>query len=471
MPTAYLWTSLPGGCLLHQNGHVSTAPTTPRTRSERLDALPFTKAHGRLLVGSGVGWALDAMDVGLVSFVLAQLAVQWQLGNTELSWIASAGFLGMAIGATLGGLLADRVGRRHVFAITLLIFGIATGASALAWGLGVLIVLRFVVGLGLGAELPVASTLMSEFAPPRIRGRIIVFLEAFWAIGWIAAALIGYLVVPTSDDGWRWALAIGALPAVYAAIVRSRLPESVRFLESRGRHREAELVVREFEASAGLVSPEEPASAAPVDDTAAAPGLPARERLRGLWSPTHRRDTGALWIVWFCVNFSYYGAFIWIPTILVASGFSLVRSFGFTLIITLAQLPGYAVSAWLIEAWGRKQTLATFLAGSAVSAVLFGTATTEPMIIVFGMCLSFCNLGAWGALYATTPELYPTVLRATGAGWAAGVGRIASIIAPLSVPALLLGGHGLLFSVFAAFFVVAAVAALFLSDMRGRSLD
>ncbi|MGG7466496.1 MFS transporter [Plantibacter sp. YIM 135347] len=484
-----------------QNGAVTTTPADTRSRTERLDALPFTGAHRRLLVGSGVGWALDAMDVGLVSFVLAQLAVQWQLGNTELSWIASAGFVGMAIGASLGGLLADRVGRRNVFAITLLIFGIATGLSALSWSLGVLIVLRVIVGLGLGAELPVASTLVSEFAPPKIRGRIIVLLEAFWAFGWIVAALIGYLVVPLSDAGWRWALALGAVPAVYAALVRFRLPESVRFLESRGRYTEAELVVRRFEASAGVASPALPAgdpaagaptssapsapskasagsaSSASASSTALSPDAPpvpritAGQRLRALWAPAQRRDTGALWIVWFCVNFSYYGAFIWIPTILVASGFSLVRSFGFTLVITLAQLPGYAVSAWLVEAWGRKQTLALFLAGSAASAIGFGTATSEPMIITFGMLLSFFNLGAWGALYAVTPELYPTSLRATGAGWAAGVGRIASIIAPLSVPALLLVGHALLFSVFAGFFVVAAVAALALSDMRGKALD
>ncbi|MFZ4893910.1 MFS transporter [Plantibacter sp. Mn2098] len=460
----------------------AAVPAAPRTRTERLDALPFTRAHGRLLAGSGVGWALDAMDVGLVSFVLAQLAVQWQLGNTELSWIASAGFVGMAIGATLGGLLADRIGRRQVFAITLLVFGIATGLSALAWGLGALIVFRVIVGLGLGAELPVASTLVSEFAPPRIRGRIIVLLEAFWAFGWILAAVIGYLVVPSSDAGWRWALALGAIPAVYAAIVRFRLPESVRFLESRGRHTEAERVVRSFEASAGIPAPSTPAdavrsTAAPTAAAATATTTPpatritAGDRLRALWSPAQRRDTGALWVVWFCVNFSYYGAFIWIPTILVASGFSLVRSFGFTLIITLAQLPGYAVSAWLVEAWGRKQTLAVFLAGSAASAIGFGTATTEPMIIVFGMLLSFFNLGAWGALYAVTPELYPTSLRATGAGWAAGVGRIASIIAPLSVPVLLLAGHALLFGVFAAFFVIAALASLALSDMRGKALD
>jgi putative MFS transporter len=134
-----------------------------------------------------------------------------------------------------------------------------------------------------------------------------------------------------------------------------------------------------------------------------------------------------------------------------------VKSFGFTLIITLAQLPGYAVAAWLIEVWGRRVTLSAFLAGSALAAIVFGTATGEGVIIAAGMALSFFNLGAWGALYAVTPENYPTSLRATGAGWAAGVGRIASIVAPLSVPPLLAaGGAPLLFVVFATFFVLAA---------------
>lgn len=181
-----------------------TATTRQPTRTERLDRLPFTKKHRRLLGGTGIGWALDAMDVGLISFIIAQLAVEWQLTTTETSWIASAGFVGMAIGASVGGLLADRFGRRHVFALTLLLFGLATGASALVGSLAILLVLRVIVGLGLGAELPVASTYMSEFAPPRIRGRIIVLLEAFWAVGWTASALIGYFVVPL-DNGWRWA--------------------------------------------------------------------------------------------------------------------------------------------------------------------------------------------------------------------------------------------------------------------------
>ena len=131
------------------------------------------------------------MDVGLISFVLAQLAFSGTPPACELSLIASSGFVGMAVGASLGGLLADRIGRRQVFALTLLVYGLATGASALSWSVAVLLVLRFVVGLGLGAELPVASTLVSEFAPPRIRGRIIVILESFWAVGWTAAAVIG----------------------------------------------------------------------------------------------------------------------------------------------------------------------------------------------------------------------------------------------------------------------------------------
>lgn len=439
-----------------------TAPH--RTRSQRLDALPWTRRHSRLLGGSGIGWALDAMDVGLISFVIAQLAVVWADQAALLPFVASAGFLGMAIGASVGGLLADRLGRRHVFALTLLVYGLATGLSALSWSVGVLIVLRFFVGLGLGAELPIASTLVSEFAPARIRGRVIVILESFWAIGWTAAALIGYLVVPQGGDGWRWALFIGALPAVWAIVVRLRLPESVRFLESRGRHAEAEATVRQFEDAAGL---EPPRTLEPPPAVAA-----ARGRLRELFGSGLRRRTASLWIVWFCVNFAYYGAFIWLPTLLVAQGFSLVRSFEYTLIITLAQLPGYAVSAYLVEQWGRRATLATFLAGSAVSAGLFATAGDVTFILVFGSMMSFFNLGAWGALYAVTPELYPTRVRGTGAGAAAGFGRLASIIAPLCVPVLLgIGGSALPFAVFAAFFVVAAIAALTLPDLRGRPLE
>ncbi len=448
-----------------------TAPTADASAdiSARLDRLPFSRRLAKLLTGSGIGWALDAMDVGLISFIIAALSAQWDLSKTESGWIASVGFLGMALGASLGGLLADRFGRRQVFAVTLIVYGVATGASALVTGLVALLILRFFVGLGLGAELPVASTYVSEFAPARMRGRLIVILEAFWAVGWTSSALIGYFIIPSSEAGWRWAFALGAIPAVYAIVVRWGLPESPRWLAAHGRASDAEAIVRAFEKDAGVVdAPSADAVtvfAAPAADTGTA-------RVRGLWAGEFRLRTLSIWVVWFCVNFAYYGAFIWIPSILVAAGYDLVSSFGFTLLITVAQLPGYAVAAWLIELWGRRGTLSVFLAGSAVSAVLFGTATGEVAIIATGMALSFFNLGAWGALYAVTPELYPTSLRGTGAGWAAGVGRVASILAPLVVPPLLgVGGAPLLFVIFAAFFAVATVSVWGLVDRKGMSLD
>ena len=198
----------------------------------------------------------------------------------------------------------------------------------------------------------------------------------------------------------------------------------------------------------------------------------AADTATGIWGEALRKRTAALWVVWFCINLSYYGAFIWIPSILHEQGFTLVKSFTFTLIITLAQLPGYAVSAFLIERWGRRATLAAFLAGSAVAAGVYGVSTAEWQIIVAGCALSFFNLGAWGALYAIGPELYPTSLRGRGTGAAAGFGRIASIAAPLIVPPILgFGGQGMLFAVFGLAFAVAAAAAFTLPEKKGAALE
>lgn len=438
-----------------------TADSRP-TRAERMGRLPYTRKHTRVLVGSGMGWALDAMDVGLISFVGLAIATQWDLTPTQQSWLLSIGFVGMAIGATAGGMLADRFGRRTVFAATLVVYGLATGASALVTGLAVLLLLRFVVGLGLGAELPVASTLVSELSPTRIRGRLVVILESFWALGWILAALIGFLVVPRSDNGWRWAFAVGLIPAIYATVIRWRLPESPLFLERRGRTEEAETVVRSFEISAGV----------PHEESRPLPPTPPK-RTGELWSPAYRVRTAGIWIVWFCVNFSYYGAFIWLPTLLYSQGFDLVRSFGYTLIITLAQLPGYAVAAFLVEVWGRRATLATFLVGSAIAATAFGLSGAVWQILLAGCALSFFNLGAWGALYAVTPEIYPTTVCGAGAGAAAGFGRLASIAAPLLVPVVLAAwSSSALFALFGVAFVIGAAAAyLLLPEQAGERLD
>ncbi|MGO1594523.1 MAG: MFS transporter, partial [Ancrocorticia sp.] len=338
-----------------------------------------------------------------------------------------------------------------------------------AGGVLQLIILRTIVGLGLGAELPVASTLVQEVSPRRIRGSITVWLEAFWALGRTAAALIGYFVVPLSDDGWRIAFGIGALPALYALVLRLHLPESVRFLLHKGEDEKAAQVVDEL--ADGHVP-------LPAQDGHSAEATSLEKPTWGkLFSPSLRKRTVAIWTVWFMVNLGYYGSSIWIPSILHANGHDLVKSFGFTLIITLAQLPGYATSAYLIEHWGRRATLTTFLLGSSLGAVGFGMADSSTAIIATGCVLSFFNLGAWGALYAITPEIYPTFIRATGAGAATGFGRLASIAAPFLVTFLLgIGGvpggnKGLLFPVLAGAFIVAAVATLALPERKGQSLS
>ncbi|MCI1219208.1 MAG: MFS transporter [Bifidobacterium sp.] len=446
--------------------NIARAPEQALTRNERLDRLPFNAAHRKLLVASGVGWAFDAMDVGLVSFAIAAIAADphFALSNAERSWVLSIGFVGMAIGAALGGFIADRVGRKTVFTATLIIFGLASGAMAFAWSLVALLAARFVIGLGLGSELPVASTLVSEFAPTKHRGRMTVLLESFWAVGWIIAAAIGFFVIPSTGDwGWRWALLIGALPLLYALVARVHIPESVRFLEAHGRDAEAEQAVRYFEAAS---------SVAPVDSPIGMP-LP-KMPTRTLFGKRYRGRTIAIWLTWFFVNFSYYGAFTWMPSLLADQFGSLTKSFGYTLAISLAQLPGYFLAAWLVEVWGRRKTLGIFLAVSAGAAFLFAQAGTPALVLVFGMLLSAANLGAWGVLYAVTPEIYPTRLRAAGSGAAAAVGRIAAIIAPLLVPWLLTiagGGKTVAFIVFGLVFAFACLSGLALPERAGKELE
>ena len=436
------------------------------SRNARLDRLPFNAAHRKLLVASGIGWAFDAMDVGLVSFVVAAIAADphFNLNATEKSWVLSVGFVGMAIGAALGGYFADRVGRKTVFTATLVIFGLANAGMACSWTLTALLIARFIIGLGLGAELPVASTLVSEFSPTRYRGRMTVLLESFWAVGWIIAAAIGAFVIPnTGDWGWRWALLIGALPLLYAVVTRAHIPESVRFLESKGREDEAEQAVRYFEQASGV---------APVASPKAEP-LPAI-RTRELFGHQYLARTVAIWLTWFFVNFSYYGAFTWMPSLLADQFGSLTSSFGYTLIISLAQLPGYFLAAWLVEIWGRRRTLSVFLAVSAVAAFAFSQAGSVAAVIGFGMLLSASNLGAWGVLYAVTPEIYPTRLRGAASGAAAAVGRVAAIIAPLLVPWFLTlsgGNKTVAFVIFAVAFVLGCIAALCLPERKGLDLE
>ncbi|MEF3303033.1 MFS transporter [Paenibacillus sp. GYB003] len=384
---------------------------------------PRENNRRKLLLSTGISWLFDAMDVGMLSFIVAALALEWNLGSQQIGLLTAINSIGMVVGAAVAGSLADQYGRRAVLLWTLVLFSAASGLSALAGSFAMLCVLRFFAGFGLGGELPVASTLVSESVPARDRGRTVVLLESFWAAGWIASALIAYFVIP--QYGWRTAFVIGALPALYAFYLRRAVEDSPRYLNQRGR-----------KPSFG-------------------------ERFASVWSPAYRTSTVTLWILWFAVVFSYYGMFLWLPTVIVMKGFDLVKSFGYVLVMTLAQLPGYFTAAYLIETFGRKFVLVAYLLLTAASALWFGSAETIGGIVGAGVCLSFFNLGAWGAMYAYTPELYPTSIRSTGVGFASSFGRVGGVIGPFLVGALVARGTGIA-AVFYVFFAAIVIGALVL---------
>ncbi len=436
--------------------------------SKRLESLPMTKVTWTILILVGIGWMFDAMDQGMVSGVIAAIGKDWDLTKYELSWLTSSGLLGMIVGAALSGAISDRLGRRTVILYTLLIYSIGSFLCGLANDYWMLMIFRFITGFGLGGELPAASTLVSEVSPLKSRGRNVVILESFWAWGWIAASLVAFLAIP--EFGWRAAFFIGAVPALFAAFLRFKVPESPRYLELNGRRDEAEKIVSDFERAAGV---EPVKDDSPVEKQEKKPWY---EEFKMLWTKANLRTTAVLWIIWFGINFGYYGFVLWTPTLLTEQGFDIVKSLGFTLVMCIAQLPGYFSAALLIERLGRKPTLVIYFAGTAVAAWLFGHADSEAMILATGCLLYFFALGAWGCVYSYTPEVYPTDVRGSGNGWAAAFGRIGAFIAPFIVPAMYAAfgtddGFMLVFAVLAtAFAFVAVIILVFGKETKGMSL-
>lgn len=431
---------------------------------QRLEALPVGSFHYKLLFITGLGWLFDAMDTGLIAFVLPVLGKEWGLSAGQMGAIGSIGLVGMALGAVVAGSIADKFGRKTVFSATVILYSVATGLCALSWSYESLLLFRFFVGFGLGGELPVAATLMSEFAPTNLRGRFIVLLESFWGVGWICAACIAYMFIPVY--GWHYAFIIGALPAVYVFFIRLHMPESVRYLLSKGRVAEANKIVNDLEAKLGVKY---------KGDLKAEPEKPTvKASLKDLWSSKYLARTIMLWIVWFGIVYSYYGIFTWLPAIVYKQGFAFVKTFEYVLLMTFAQLPGYFCAAWLVDKWGRKITLSFFLLMSGVASYFFGQSATAETIIAWGCVMSFFNLGAWGVIYTYTPELYPTAIRAMGSGWAACIGRLGGMAAPLAVGFMIEAGSDMhtVFYMFAAVFVIIAVTVFTLGiETKQKNLE
>lgn len=414
----------------------------------------------RLLLAAGAGWLFDAMDLLLVGSVVAAIGREWDLSKPVVGAIITANLFGMFLGAALSGVIADRFGRKAVFMWTILAYSLLTGLSAFAWSATALAVIRFFAGLGLGGELPVASTLVSEFAPAERRGRTVVLLESFWAYGTVLAALIGAVVVPL-HEGWRIALLLGTLPALYVFVIRRAIPESPRWLIAHGRADEA----RKAALSAGI-----------AEET---PRASLHVSLAELFAPAFARRTIMLWVLWIALVFSYYGIFTWLPSLLIAKGFTLREALWLNLAIAVFQIPGYYAAAALVDRLGRKPTLVAFLTCAALGSFFFAGAALAPHpsvaeVVGWGAVIAFFNLGAWGVTYTYTPEQYPTAIRAGGAGLAAGAGRLVGAFAPSVVPLLLArtGSPYAVFVVFAAVMLAGALVVLALGEeTRGRTLE
>jgi putative MFS transporter len=401
---------------------------------KRLERLPFGKPQMHLLFMGGLGYTFDGMDAALVAFIMAPVMALWSLTNAQTGVVGSSLMIGYLFGAFSAGTLGDLIGRRTVMMYALALYTLATLVAAFSPNWEFLFWSRVVAGVGIGAESAIIAPFLSEFVQSKIRGRFIGSLAGFFSFGFVFAALLGYFVVPSSSEGWRIVQVIAAVPIVMLLWWRRSLPESPRWLMQRGRSAEAEQVVAKMEAS----FIQRGQTLLPFESVQI-PAMGARragtffQNLAALWGPGMVRTTIMLWILWISITFSYYGFFTWIPTLLVKEGMTVTKSFGYSIIIYLAQIPGYYSGAFVCEKLDRKWTIVLYMLLGGVSAYFLSGARSDNLITFFGFCLSFFMNGTYAGIYAYTPELYPTSFRTTGMGVASSFGRIGGLAAPLII--------------------------------------
>lgn len=435
----------------------------------RLERLPMTAYQRGLFVVIATAWLFDSIDLGSLTFVLGSIRSSFGLSQAEAGLLSSMSFAGMFAGAAVAGIAADRFGRKPVFQVSMILWGLGSLWCALAPDAVTLGAARFVLGFGMGMEFPVALALLSELLPAAERGRYLAILEGFWPLGFIAAGILSLVLLPLFD--WRAVFLAQAVPALFLFAIRLLVPESPRWLSARGRHADADRTLSAIETRVTRRL-----GGARLQDPRPLPGpAPAAPRFSFLeiWGKGYAARTVMIWIVWFFALLGFYGLTTWLGALLQDAGYSVARSVAYTLSISLAGIPGFIAAAILVERWGRKPTCVLMLLGSAVCAYLYGHAPSLAVLIGFGLCMQFFLFGMWSVLYAWTPELYPTRARATGAGCASAVGRLGSLLGPALIGVVLpVLGQGGVFAVGAGSFVVAALAVLTLGvETRGQRLE
>jgi len=434
----------------------------------RLERLPMTSYQKRLFAVVATAWLADQVDVALLVFLIGDLKNYFDLTPVQVGYLASMTFLGQLTGNLLIGSTSDLFGRRIAFQSTMIIWGVASFLAAGAWNVASLMVFRFLIGVGVGGEAPVAQAVLSEIIPAKERAKYIAFMEGFWAVGFIISGTITYLVLPIA--GWRWVFVVVGLLSVVVLWVRRSLLESPRWLADHGRLQEAEAVMCKMEAGvrAALGKPL-PEPKPYLTETM----LQTRNPLGVLFSRFYLRANIMAFSVWFFALLGFYGLTSWLAVILGQQGFSVVKSVGFITLITFGGIPGFIAAALMLERLGRKPTTAVFLFMSAAMAYIYGHSVDLTTLFISGFVMQFFMFGMWSCLYAYTPELYPTRARSTGAGMASACGRIGAITGPIVVGYIIgtVGDTGV-FTLGAASFVLAALVVLILGiETRGRTLE
>jgi putative MFS transporter len=439
----------------------------------RLDRLPVSSWHIRVRLILGIATFFDAVDLLAISFALPAIVGPWQLSPQQIGMVISAAFAGQLIGALIAGWAAEVFGRLRTVVIAIAIFSVMSFACAFAWDAQSLAVFRFIQGIGLGGEVPVATTYIIELAREQGRGRFYILYELVFVFGLVAAALLGYVMVPRL--GWESMFYLGAVPAVLAVFLTRLLPESPRWLASQGRVAEAEKIVsqieQQIEASGAKLSPAQlPAPVSP------APESPPSRRWFEMLAPAYRRRTLGAWAMWFCCFSTSYGLNTWMPT-LYRTNFNLPLSqaLGYGLVVQVSGIVGAMLCAFTIDKIGRRLWFTGALLCGGVTLLILAAlgAESATMLLVFVSIGSFFMSSVAIGLNLYTAEIYPTRIRAFASSIGGAWQRIAAATGPMVV-AYLLTGSGLV-AVFSYFGVIAligaAVAARFTVETKEQSLE
>src|SRR5438105_2335379 len=440
--------------------------TVPGTNVEQvLREGGISRFHKKAILVTGAAWTFVAMEILLVGFVAPTFTQIWHLNGRMQGLVNSAALAGSLCGSLVLGRLADRIGRRAIFQYAILWYAVFTAGTALAWGPWSVMTFRFLAGLGLGGLLVVDPSMLAEYLPPQRRGRLLVFLDFWWPVGLLLATGLSFLFLGPNfnrfgDWSWRYLFLAAAFPAFLAFVVRRTLPESPYFLARSGRRREAAEVLEEI-------------TGRPVEADAVSASPEPESSVRELVAPALRGRAATTALVWIALNVSYYGLFLWLPFVLQGEKHFHVDLYLLLALSAVSQFPGYGAAIWLVERIGRKPTLAAFLFLGGVSAYAFAAADTQGVYITTLFFVGFFNLGACGAVYPYTAELFPTRLRSSAFGLMEGVGKAAAIAGPYIFGHLKDATGSTTWSISFVAIVMAAgglVAATFGRETKGRHL-